>query len=465
MNELLCTSLCGKTTSSKWSGWGEAQRPPSESGLWAFAPANRWRRRQTRARLRDLLLLMAISLLTTSGPVFGDESDELPMTGTAVAEMTSFDRGLCRLMRKWDIPGGALAVVKDGRLVLARGYGLADVDTGRPVEPDSLFRIASVSKPITAAAVLVLVEQGRLDLDAHVLELLDGFEPPQGTEVDPRLRQITVRHLLHHTGGFDRRVSFDPMLSPPQITEALGTLAENRPILRFMLGRPLDFDPGTRYAYSNFGYSILGRVIEQVTGQSYAQAVQTLVLQPAGITRMRLGHTRRADRADGEVCYYPHDGARPVESVFPDQQQPVSEPYGRFYIDAMDAHGGWIASASDLVRFAASLDGARARRLLADSTLHLIESRPAPPVSQEEPAYYGLGWMIRPEEDSANWWHAGSLPGTRSYLVRTHHGLIWAVVFNSRPRSGESFALEVDRALWQAAGEVKTWPQHDLFIE
>ncbi len=418
-------------------------------------------------------LLLAAALLATalsSGPgSAGDpcasaaESPELPMTGRAVPEIASFDRIISALMRKWEIPGGAVAVAKDGRLLLARGYGLADVEKRQPVEPDALFRIASVSKPITAAAILVLVEQGRLDPDCRVLELLDDLEPPEGKSVDPRLRRVTIRQLLHHTGGFDRQVSFDPMLSPPQIDEALGSPAGQQAIIRFMLGRPLDFDPGTRYAYSNFGYCVLGRVIEHVTGQSYEESIRALVLRPAGITHMRLGRTRLADRSDGEVRYYSPPGSEPVDSIFADAQQPVPVPYGKYYIEAMDAHGGWIASAIDLVRFATSLDSGRRPGPLRPQSVRLIESRPAAPVSAGEPTYYGLGWMIRPVEDSAHRWHAGSLPGTRSLLVRTLDGLVWAAVFNSRPKGGREFPRELDRALWQAAEEVKTWPKHDLF--
>ena len=139
--------------------------------------------------------------------------DKTPIvvTGAAAPELKSLDDEITSLMRKWSIPGGAVAVAKDGRLVLAHGYGLADRDAGTPVQPDSLFRIASLSKPITAAAILVLVERGRLDLDAKVLDILKspGISPDKAA--DPRWKQITVRQLLFHTAGFDRGTGFDPM--------------------------------------------------------------------------------------------------------------------------------------------------------------------------------------------------------------------------------------------------------------
>jgi CubicO group peptidase (beta-lactamase class C family) len=105
----------------------------------------------------------------------------MPMSGPAAPGMASFDRVVPAFMEKWRIPGGAVAVVKDGRLVLARGYGWADREAGRRVEPDSLFRIASLSKSITAAAVLELAEAGRLGLDDRVFQLLSDLQPPAGT--------------------------------------------------------------------------------------------------------------------------------------------------------------------------------------------------------------------------------------------------------------------------------------------
>ena len=391
------------------------------------------------------------------------EPPAMPATGPDVPELASFDRIVTELIRKYELPGGAVAVAKDGRLVLARGYGLADVEKRRAVEPDSLFRIASVSKPITAAAILVLVQRDRLDLDAKVVTLLGKSELLRGKPADPRFGEITVRQLLHHTGGFDRGKSFDPMLQAAPVVEALGTPADRTAIVRFMFGRPLDFDPGTRYAYSNFGYCLLGRVIEAVTGRSYVESVKTLVLQPAGIDRMRLGRTRLAERADAEVRYYPAPGSKSVASVFPEVNKKVPSPYGRYYIEAMDAHGGWIASVVDLLRFATWADGSRQPGLLEPATVRLLRSRPAAPVSVGEPAYYGLGWLIRPVGEEANWWHAGGLPGTVSFLVRTHHGLAWAAVFNGSPKGGKAFYGELDRSLWRAAGQVERWPDHDLF--
>ncbi len=147
--------------------------------------------------IRTLLLLAAATF-----------SAAFAQTGEPVPELASFDQFAARLMTKWKVPGLALAVMKDGRLVMARGYGLADLEARQPVRPDSLFRIGSISKCFTMVGILKLVEEGKLDLDARAFELL-GYEPAPGVNPEPRLASITVRHLLTHTGGWDRDRSGD----------------------------------------------------------------------------------------------------------------------------------------------------------------------------------------------------------------------------------------------------------------
>ena len=190
-----------------------------------------------------------------------------------------------------EVPGAAIAIVKDGRLVLARGYGLADVKNNESVQPDSLFRIASISKPVTAVAILRLVEDGKLDLEDRAFEILNQFEVPEETTPDPRIFDVTVRQLLQHSGGWDLDMGYDPMFILGRIERALSVPkpASCHDVITFMLGQPLDFDPGTQYAYSNFGYCILGRIIEQASGQTYEEYVKSRILQPMGITRMRIG--------------------------------------------------------------------------------------------------------------------------------------------------------------------------------
>src|SRR5678815_344992 len=276
---------------------------------------------------------------------------EIPITGAAMPGMGSFEQSVSDVMQKYSIPGGAVAVVRDGKLIYARGFGYANVENKTPVQPDALFRIASVSKPITSAAIMTLVEEGKLRLDDRVAPYIAHLAPPPGATVDPRWEQITIRHLLDHTAGWDRdkpNGGFDPMFRPAIAAAAVGAPApaSAETIIRYMKGMPLDFDPGTKFVYSNFGYAILGRVIERLSGMPYEEYVRTRVLQPVGANRTRLGRTRMSEALPGEVKYYmpgePGLGlaAPGVPSVFPGGgTAPVT--YGGFYLEAMDSHGAW----------------------------------------------------------------------------------------------------------------------------
>ena len=402
------------------------------------------------------------------GPGPGPTPLDVPLTGQAVPGMASFDQVISDLMKKHKVPGGAVAVVKDGKLVYARGFGYADVENKVTVAPHALFRIASVSKPITAVAILKLVEAGKLALGQKVLPLISDLQPPAGTTMDPRWQNVTILNLLQHTGGWDRDKpgGFDPMFRPVTAAAAVGAPApaSGETVIRYMLGQPLDFDPGTKYVYSNFGYTILGRIIERVTGMTYESYVKTAVLAPAGITAMQIGRTRLSQRATNEVKYY-QPGAETVNadlvpSVFPGDGQ-VPSIYGGFHLEAMDAHGGWLASAVDLARFGVVTDGRPTPAdLISPGSIVEMTSRN----SQVWPTgtfWYGLGWAVRPAPQEY-WWHDGGLLGTSSLLVRSYHGFTWAAVFNARTAT---LPVEMDQAMWSALAGVTAFPAHDLFAQ
>lgn len=381
--------------------------------------------------------------------------------------LKSFDDEIEDFMKARNVPGASVAIVKDRKLIYARGYGFADREKNLPAQADSLFRIASISKPFTAVGILKLVEDGKLKLDDQALDILQLAEKPS----DTRWNDITVRHLLHHTGGWDRDISFDPMFRPGTIATTLQVEAPAKAmdVIRYMLTKKLDAAPGERYAYSNFGYCILGRIIEKVTGQDYETYMKKAVLAPMSITRMRIGRSMASQQAEGEVKYYMVDDAM-TGSVFPSDKERVLWPYGGFYLEAMDAHGAWIASAVDLVRFASSFDIPSKCPVLKPESIREMFSPPAVPVSRTpegklKDVYYGLGWQVRPvgREGRANTWHSGSLPGTSTLLVRRWDGLDWAVLFNQRSKDKKLSDGAIDGAMHKAAAKVSQWPKVDLF--
>ena len=371
----------------------------------------------------------------------------------------------------------AVALTASGKLVYARGFGVADRDNSRPVTPVSLFRIASLSKPITSTAILRLVERGRLGLDDPVLQHI-RLRPflPSGATRDPRWDQITVRHCLQHLGGWDRSRSLDPMGASGNRLIAQ-KMAVKLPVpvpelIRYMLGQPLDFDPGSSYVYSNFGYCLLGRIVETVSQNKYEDVVRQEVLAPLQIKRMRLGKNLREDKAEHEVCYY--DGRERMGTAVTDSSadQSVALPYGIELIESMDANGGWLASAVDMVRFATAFDDLAACPLLERETLSEMLSPPQGNVGHEndgraKDVYYACGWQVRPAKRSrpgCTKWHFGLLAGSSTLLVCRHDRINWCVLFNSDTTiGGEEFAGLIDPVMHQAVDSIERWPRIDLF--
>jgi CubicO group peptidase (beta-lactamase class C family) len=425
-------------------------------------------------RMRIALVLCAAlaSGACLDSAVFAQSSTaKFPTTGRASPYLASFDRLLVGFLHERELPGASLAVARYGRLVYARGYGYADQETKEPVQPNSLFRIASVSKPLTAVAVLQLVERGRLRLDDPAFDVLQLEEPAEnGVSFDERWRRVTILHLLQHRGGWDRGKSFDPMFRSATIVKQLKVEPPAKPqdIIRYMLRQPLQFDPGAKDVYSNFGYCLLGRVIEKVSGQSYEQYVRKEVLAPLGIRDMRLGATLLEKRAPGEVKY--HVGKDQVGRAVmgPKLGAMVPWPYGGWCLESMDAHGGWLASASDLVRFASAFNDPRRCKILSAKSIALMIARPPGAAGTDakgkpRDAYYACGWMVRPIGDKGfcNIWHSGLLDGTSTLLVNRHDGLTWAVLFNSsRKKTGKKEpAAAIDSLMHEAADAVKIWPR------
>jgi len=423
-----------------------------------------------------ILYVAMVTAMAVETPVSADFINwrsGIPVTHVRASEaLKPFDVQMTAFMAARNIPGGALAVSRNGKLVLAAGYGYANVETKELVSPTSLFRIASVSKPVTGVAMVRLMElyPDRVSLDTPAFSLVK-VEPwvEAGKTADPRLQQITVGELLYHTAGWDRGKSFDPMFRPIEIAAALGAPmpAGPRDIVRYMLGQPLDHDPGSTHVYSNFGYCVLGRIIEDVSGKPYEQFVKDEVLTPLGIPDMRIGHTLPELRAPGEVCYY--DPGRGPNVMQPESSIPVPTPYGTFHLEAMDSHGGWIASAVDLVRFACAFDDPEHCPILKPESVALMFARPDGPAGYEadgspKAAYYACGWSVRPTPDGkANHWHGGSLPGTSTLLVRRSDGLNWAVLFNQRADETGLDYGDIDPAMHRAANAVKEWPDWDLW--
>jgi CubicO group peptidase (beta-lactamase class C family) len=378
-----------------------------------------------RACLRQIALTAAAGVLPAisrplsafaAGAVF-QQPTPLESEAAAIAAIAQ------QYMTKYNAPGLSVAVARRGEFVYQKGFGYADKAAGERVTPSSLFRIASVTKPITSVAIFSLVEQGRLGLDDLVFGAEGLLKADYGPDYPDAVKKITLRHLLTHTcGGWDNTAR-DPMFSRPEMS--------HRELITWAVHNlPLQYAPGARYAYSNFGYCVLGRVIEKITGQSYADFVRQTVLAKCGVLDMRLAGNTLAERAPGEVVYYGQAGSG-------------TNPYN-MNVTRMDSHGGWIATPSDLVQFAMHVDGfTTTPNILGAGTLKTMTT---PSAANPQ---YACGWCVN---KIPNWWHSGSLPGTLTIMVRTASGLCWAAFTNTR---AEGFNL--DEMVWKMVEAVPAW--------
>lgn len=413
---------------------------------------------------RNFLKGVGATTLALSAPkIVGADSNWI-VTGTNVSELASFDNQMQIFMQARNISGGALAVTQNGRLVLARGYSFNPNSTDLIVQPDSLFRIASISKPITAVAIFKLVEDGVLSLNSRLVDILTLI-PPSGQASDPRMNDITVRRLLQHLGGWNRNISFDPMFYDFAIANSLGrSLSISKyDISHYMTGRQLNNNPGTIYAYSNYGYSLLGQIIEAVSGMSYESYINNVIWNPLGRCHPILGRTLLSNRLLNEVKYHSQYSGT---SVMDGSGAFLPSPYGAWNLENMDSHGGWLSSVVDLARFAVAFDFPSVSPLLNASSINTMFGLPEVLPGGYTPGdfYYANGWAVRDWGNGVrNTWHDGSLPGTTSLLVRRNDGVNWSVMFNQRDDPSNLSYFDIDGMLHNAANAVSVWPTHDLF--
>ncbi|MDZ4286954.1 MAG: serine hydrolase domain-containing protein [Prosthecobacter sp.] len=376
-----------------------------------------------RACLQRLTLAVSSSVLA---PAMAET------TGLAAVEMEAIAGIATETMAQGGIPGLSIAFAHSGNLVHSAGFGFADKAAGEKVTPAHRFRIASVSKPITSTAIWSLIEEGKLKLEDKVFGAGGVLPAYQVSSAQTGVADITIQHLLTHTCGGWGNKGRDPMFMHPEMS--------HEELIAWTLRElPLQNAPGKVYAYSNFGYCVLGRVLETVTGATYAEFVQQRILSKCGITAMSLAGNGLAERQSGEVVYY---GQRDEDPYRPTMN-----------VRRMDSHGGWLATPGDLVRFLTHVDGfATTPDLLGADALKGMTTG-----SSANPGY-ACGWSVNGQP---NWWHNGSLPGTSTIVVRTASGMCWAAFANSRFKEaeapGKNTGAMLDRMMWRMARAVPAW--------
>lgn len=374
---------------------------------------------------------------------------------SAFDDMGIIDKEFDRFMKKWDIVGAAVAVLKDDKLVYAHGFGYADKDNKVLVQPFNRFRIASVSKLLTAAAIIKLVVSDSLKLDDKVF----GKNGILNDEVflryvDKRAESITIEHLLRHQGGWNRKYG-DHMFMSAEIAAKYKVKAPAGIdyIIQFALAKKLHFEPGSISAYSNLGYCILGKVIEKKTGMTYENYVIQKVLKPIGINSMQLSGIKRTDRAENEVVYYEQEDAEKVPSCFGNGDL-AERCYGGTDYKTMGPAGGWITSVIDMAKLVAVLDGyPSVKDIFPDE---IIEK-----MAHAEPTVSPIGW--RKTSKTGEWWRTGTLAGTAALVKRENNGICYIVFTNTGTWKGPKFYPQIEHTMKRILLSIKKWPVHDLF--
>jgi CubicO group peptidase (beta-lactamase class C family) len=366
------------------------------------------------------------------------------------------DKSFERFREQNLLKGLAVAIVKDEKLIFAKGYGYADTEAKIVASPEQLFRIASVSKLITSIAIMKLVESGKIKLDSKVFGKYGILNDEKlGQIKDNRLENITVRNLLNHSGGWTQRygdIAFLPKIVSEQTGDPMPLNINS--YLKFVTAKRLHFEPGSSSAYSNLGYMILGEVVARVSKTNYEKFVKENVLKPAHIYDMQLGGSFENEKLLEEVRYYQPEDAQPVEA-YDGSGRMVPKIYGSTNMALLGSAGGWIASPVDLMKLLVVIDGdSRTKDILSAKSI-------AEMTHVDEKGLDPLGW--RSTNENGEWWRTGTLPGSSALIKREPNGISWVMITNTSNYKGPHLAIEMDRIMSSTLRKINRWPDYDLF--
>jgi CubicO group peptidase (beta-lactamase class C family) len=345
----------------------------------------------------------------------------LAVTTTLLAQDPAWvphvDAILAKRVAQPDAVGFSIGVAQKGKVLLAKGYGIADLEFDAPADGETMFRIGSVTKQFTAALILRLVEQGKLTLDDPIDRFVEF--PLQG-------KVVTIRHLLNHTSGIP---SYTGLGRVWQKTVALEI--SHNDLLALVAGKPFEFEPGKGFEYNNTGYYLLGMVLEKLHGKPYAQIVQDELCRPLGLERTRYDSNKDLikNRAQG---YGLVDG-NPVN----DDLIGVSQPF---------AAGALLSTGGDLVRWSMALAGGKVvspANYTAMATPLVVDGRDT---------HYGFGLMTGSVAELPTVMHGGGIHGFNSFLLHVpQHDVHVAVISNGERASSQKLAGAIVRAVLDIA--------------
>jgi len=365
------------------------------------------------------------------------------------------DESIERFVRKWDLAGASIAIAKEGNLVYAKGFGYANKETGEAMQPYHMLRVASVSKLITAVAIMKLVEKGQIELNSKVFGKHGILNEPLYLQyIDSRVEDITVKQLLTHSAGWTTRWG-DHLFMHESIARQTGKSLPitSEDIICFALSKRLHFTPGTYSSYNNLGYVILEKVIEHKTGRPYEAFVKDEIFKPLDIYDAFIAQNFDSLRYPLEVRYYEVPESELVPAYDGDQHL-FHKSRGGNDITSLGAAGGWVISSVSLLKFILDIDAENEHGIILSKKSRLQ-------MEQVDPGIQPLGWRwISHNGDKGR---TGSFAGTSALVLDSKDGFTFVFLTNCSPWNGAKFPFEVSKLMRMATQRVTSWPNLNLF--
>ena len=321
-------------------------------------------------------------------------------------------------------PGAAVLVLRSGRSVFERGYGVTDLCSLHPIDAHTNFRLASVSKQFTAMAVMLLVHDGKLRYEDRLTDIFPDF-PAYG-------RAITIRNLLNHTSGLldyeDLMAKPEPGTPPQEIRQI-----HDAGVLQLLKQQTTTkFTPGTKWEYSNSGYVLLGLVVQEVSGESFGDFLHDRIFAP-----LRMDNTVAYEKGKNRVAHRAYGHTKSGNDWQETDQSPTSATLG---------DGGVYSSLDDLTRWDQALRNhtllSEAEMLPALTPVRVLAGAPEEP--DGKPAAYGFGWFLNPYKGHARMWHYGETVGFRTSIQRFGNGRLTIIVLcNRADKEARGLALQL----------------------
>jgi CubicO group peptidase (beta-lactamase class C family) len=369
-------------------------------------------------------------------------------------ETRRFDASINRFMRYWGIRGGSFALMRNDSLLYAKGYGFANTQDSIPCEVRNIFRVASVSKLLTAVAVMHLEETGQLSTQDFVFGEDGILNDSLFLDYrDKKIKKVTVEHLLRHTSGFSNPhgdAAFNMELVAQFLDKPLPLSMDD--MVLYATKNRLRAIPGGRFNYSNLGYIVLSKVIEKVSGIPYETYIKDSILAPIGCYDIHLANNYSDGFRENEVTYYEVKEAELVPA-YDGSDTLVMKSLGGNDVHGLYGAGGWVASPVELLKLVSAINKCPVREdFLTPESIDFM----TPYGKNAKPA----GWA----SSSAKFWlRSGSMSGTSALIKAQKDGYSWVFISNSSSWNGPGLARQMNREITQALRKVKKWPETDYF--